>query len=681
MSRKGVILLVIIAFLFSLGLRLIHLKRGWERYHTLFFYEGRPLLVGMDGYYYLRLTRDYLSGNYKPVDELREGAKRPSPPPLIVVLTAALHKVTGIHIEWLAFFLPPVLASFLVLPLFLWGQRFGGAWAGFLAALLGSSCYYWYTRTPLGRFDTDCLLLFFVLLIPYLIYHFCQEIKVKKRLLYLLLALITAFLFVWWWPPGKTIIIPFLLVTYAASIFISPQPRIEKYLKIVIFLFCLVYASFVFIGPPEIFPAWLKRLFITSQGFLKLIGGRGADIDLPVFISELAPPDFSFVVNRLAGHFILLIISALGFVLLIKERWRDLLFLIVPLVMAALSILGKRFLLYAVPFYAWGLAYFWQIIRPYSVKIPRINAWQRYALSLVIMALVLTVLVVNAKQSFIKTIPPLFNKMHVQLAEQIRLKTPKDTLIWCWWSYGYMLQYYAERKTIADGGNQEPLRLVITALPLATNNWKLAQNWIRFFAEKDIHGLQILKKKLHTYPKALECLKKILSQPSVSKPLLSKYGLDPRKWYRFFQTHKKETVMYLPYQMLGKVSWCRYGTWTGGTLPKAMGQFLTKDYLFKEEKGLLLIKKKQETYKIRTAFYIYFNPFPDIMYTKTYQGPKREYYLFKMLQVPFAYLVDKKVKESLVTQLLFFKTKETIGSEVPPKLLSFIPLQGGVWAF
>ena len=169
--------LVFILIVFSLGLRLWHL-RDWNKYKIAFFYDKRPLMTTMDAYYYLRLTRDLVSNNYKHKDKLSPIQNRPYPIPLLVLITAGIKKITPFPLEWIAFFIPCVLSLLIIIPYFLWGKHLGGKLTFFISSLIGVSSFYWYKRTCLGRFDTDSLIPFFIYLIPFLMYKFITKKKI-----------------------------------------------------------------------------------------------------------------------------------------------------------------------------------------------------------------------------------------------------------------------------------------------------------------------------------------------------------------------------------------------------------------------------------------------------------------------------------------------------------------------
>ncbi|MCD6213559.1 MAG: hypothetical protein J7J46_01115, partial [Candidatus Desulfofervidus sp.] len=118
LKLAGILLVVTLA----LGLRF---KDGsqWQKYKIFFFYQNHPNLLGLDSYYYLRLAKELKTNTYKPIDEKRrvpESPIRPTPPPLISVLTVYLSYLFSM--PWVAFFLSSLLSCLIIIPYFLWGR-------------------------------------------------------------------------------------------------------------------------------------------------------------------------------------------------------------------------------------------------------------------------------------------------------------------------------------------------------------------------------------------------------------------------------------------------------------------------------------------------------------------------------------------------------------------------------
>ena len=83
LAHKRLIVLLAMALVLALGwyVRFEDI-REWKNQPQFFFHHDEPLLINLDGYFYLRLARDLTENRYHPVDELRtfpDHPPRPSP--------------------------------------------------------------------------------------------------------------------------------------------------------------------------------------------------------------------------------------------------------------------------------------------------------------------------------------------------------------------------------------------------------------------------------------------------------------------------------------------------------------------------------------------------------------------------------------------------------------------------
>ncbi|MEI6126787.1 MAG: hypothetical protein WCQ99_09585, partial [Pseudomonadota bacterium] len=76
----------------------------WKKNEQKTFFNTQPLHTTFDAYFYLSLAKDLVDGTYQPTDEKRsvpDCPPRPSPPPLISVMAAAIAKTTSFSLSWI----------------------------------------------------------------------------------------------------------------------------------------------------------------------------------------------------------------------------------------------------------------------------------------------------------------------------------------------------------------------------------------------------------------------------------------------------------------------------------------------------------------------------------------------------------------------------------------------------
>ncbi|MCZ7597639.1 MAG: hypothetical protein M5U09_07760 [Gammaproteobacteria bacterium] len=216
-------------FVFALFLRLDNLVR-WQELPHAYFVDDAPMLLNVDGYYYLDLARDLVEGNYKPVDLDRvvpDGRPRPLPPPLLPVLTASVQKLSGASFEWVGVVLPAVVGAFIVLPVFALGYRLGGGVMALVAAFAAAASPHYLQRTTLGWFDTDGLVVVLPLAIARALMRFA-ETGGAHRWRYLAAAVVFEMIMLWWWDYGLGPSLAAFLLPFAVAVFLYPHDRMTR---------------------------------------------------------------------------------------------------------------------------------------------------------------------------------------------------------------------------------------------------------------------------------------------------------------------------------------------------------------------------------------------------------------------------------------------------------------------
>lgn len=557
---KAFFLILLAGFCFSLCLQFSHL-RFWN-HSTNYESDNTPLMSTYDAYYYLKITEQILSHE----DTSRAGAtgqgQHPRSIPLLATITALIHKATNVPIDLIAFYLPPILGSLMVIIYACWGYAISGPMTAFISSLAGLSSFYWYSRTCLGRFDTDCLNPFFVFGILFLVYRFVIS-KGRVRIVYLALSFMLAFIFNLWWPQVPYFGFFLVLFSYCLSVFL-PSSNWEKAAKFgLIFLtgFIVLCALADFRG---ILPQWLDSFIRAYEGQLGLIGNKAglASTFPPVgaSISELQPLPMQRIAEEVGGHTIAFVMALIGLFFLFKDRKDAACFLIVGLVFAFLSAFARRFLIFFIPLYALGVGYFVGEICVGGRLLKKIPSTPiRWGLALFISVVLL---LPGMSKSLSRNRGPSLTKSDLALVEAIKREGNSKDVIWAWWDYGYFLSYLTGLPTFIDGGSQTAERTYIAAFPWSCNDPELARNWMRFFAVRNLEGLHGVRSRLGRNVNAFTFLKDIFAHPASTDKILRRYGIQDTRGWKEYLFPDVRIWLFLNSDFINKTYWWYYfGTW------------------------------------------------------------------------------------------------------------------------
>jgi dolichyl-diphosphooligosaccharide--protein glycosyltransferase/undecaprenyl-diphosphooligosaccharide--protein glycosyltransferase len=96
----------------------------------------------------------------------------------------------------------------------------------------------------------------------------------------------------------------------------------------------------------------------------------------------------------------------------------------------------------------------------------------KYILSLILM---IGFIYPNYKHMFVYLVPTVFNKNEVQVLDKLKHIASREDYVLSWWDYGYPIRYYADVKTLIDGGKHSgavnfPVSFALTRDLLASRN-------------------------------------------------------------------------------------------------------------------------------------------------------------------------------------------------------------------
>ncbi|HIP30913.1 MAG TPA: hypothetical protein EYG83_08935 [Sulfurospirillum arcachonense] len=191
-------------------------------------------------------------------------------------------------------------------------------------------------------------------------------------------------------------------------------------------------------------------------------------------IREAGIIKFSTMANRISGSTAGVIVSLIGYALLVI-RYRPFI-LALPLIgIGVFSLMGGlRFTVFAVPIAAMSAIYLFYVIANSSDKKPF-----RYGLIAILTALMIypnITHIINYK------VPTVFTADEVKVLEKLNAVASDEDYTLAWWDYGYPLWYYSDTNTLIDGGKHSHDNFIISKI-LNTSSQMQAANLARLSVE------------------------------------------------------------------------------------------------------------------------------------------------------------------------------------------------------
>ena len=496
-DARRLVLLLATAFVFALAVRLAVVRTD-----PLHSWNGRPMIVADDGYFYAACARDLLEGSWDSRETFRGGS-------LLPVLTAVLTRVLPFSFEMLIFYMPAVIGSLIVLPILMIGRLLGLTRVGFVGALIASVGASYYSRTMAGYYDTDMLVIVLAMgLLAVLVGAFTRRSEAALPLITLLISLFTAA-----YPQGYVFLAILLPVTAACGWILMGWDdfhlRLLTYMTLGLIslpflLSCVaaavLYAALRVRGPLS---ARGSRLLLAAAGicfgaFVSVSDGiLGNGVLLEPFRLFLfrnvatsgVPLHFQHVIEsvgenravtlrvfseRVAGPLAALAAAVAGYILLCCRYRVMLLSLPFAALGAGAFVGGTRFTVWAVPLASLGTAF---LIMLAVDRLP--GRALRIAAAVLATGLALYPHLGHAWAA--REIPP-FNDREVAALDRLRaMVAPRDHAI-AWWDFGYPIHYYTRLKPVIDGGrNQGDLTWAVSFI-LTTPDPASARNMARLTA-------------------------------------------------------------------------------------------------------------------------------------------------------------------------------------------------------
>jgi len=472
---KIILVYILVAYIFNIWVRFIYVDiisqiPQWQ-------YHGTYIINNPDGLYYAEGARDFINGFHQKNDL--------SPIHNITAdFTALISEFFHISLDKVIFYLPGVIGSLLVIPIVLIGEVLGSAFVGFLAALMSAMTWSYYHRTMFGYYDTDMMT---VVLPTFALWGILWSLKNKDIRFFFVAPLIEIFMIMWhgglYNVANGFFIMTALYLLYLKfmkkedifrqSLFllflIVPLLQIESLYKFgllaILYVFLLktknlekmknylIYVIFgiylVIVGIPWI-NAVIHNSYFTKATLQSDDGFKYFSVVNTV--SETSRISFDTLVHRISGSYAGFFVGALGYLLLIIRYPKVVISL--PMVVLGLFAVkgGLRFTIFAVPFFALGDAYVVYLLAKVSAKLfinDKISFYSKYVVAVLVM---IGFIYPNYKHIHKYITPAVMGKDEIKTLVKFRDIAKRDDYVLSWWDYGYPIRYYADVKTLVDGG-------------------------------------------------------------------------------------------------------------------------------------------------------------------------------------------------------------------------------------
>ncbi len=574
-SKKHLLLLMLIAYVFSIAVRFIWV---YEFKDVAEYHWNNELMINTnDGYWWAEGTRDILKGSHEPNDY--SSVTYP-----ISKLTAFFVKILPFSFETIILYIPAFLGSLLVIPIILIGYSIKKPYMGFVAGLIGGIVWSYYNRTMVGYYDTDMLVIVF----PTIVLSGIIFALTHNRNRWLLIMTFSIIMYSWWYGGAYSLLLAmaFMLFIYT---FVFERKRLFNY-KLLIFiliamlpalilelkLFLSFFLFFIFhyeehrVDRFNKIYDFMKKFNITTEKLVFIIfilviilvlfsGGfsgiisklndyvfRSAiagDITLHYFnvvqtVREAGHIPFEIFANRISGHPIIFFLSTIGYFLL-AFRYKILLLALPMLGLGFLAMQGGlRFTVYAVPINALGIAYLIFLFAKYFQNAFAHNIKFIAKYIFVILA-TLAVLYPNIIHIQNYKVPVVFDKNEVTILDKLKDVAGREDYVVTWWDYGYPIRYYSDVKTLIDGAKHSGFQNYPVSFILSHPNQTAAANMARLDVEYT--ELNFKDGKGSTMDRALQDYG--LKNPNeLIKAISSKDFKLPEK--------TRDVYIYLPFRML-----------------------------------------------------------------------------------------------------------------------------------
>ena len=522
---KGIISILI--FTFIVGLLAYKSSNDqwkvWTSNPDITFYKGSPLLSTADGPYFLDIAKslnedtpisllnerrfypefDKEFAHKQKIDSINEPSVFNTP--LLPTIINLFSKFYDNNLLLAANSIIPVAAFLTAIFISLFFFVLGFGYEGLVAGLGASLSQSIYVRTSIGRVDTDLLNIGFFYSILGLIAASVQSNNFRHKILLTILAGVSNFCFIWWYQrPG--FFLPFLFTLVLLQLLNKAKIK-TLIIQILIFSFFsgpfFVYISFEnilsFIG---VYINFLPKE-VASSGLI-----FPDTFNTITELQKLTFSDYSKIIFGENKEWIT-VMGIIGLVTFMIFNFRISIAMLPPFIFLLMSIfLGKRFAIYAIPLYWFGVAYLVFSLILMTKNTLKLSVYINLKNSVIenilmsVSACLLLFIIVNTSISdcendrFFNCKPkytpmPSFSNKITQAFDEFKYEDfEKSSIIVTWWDFGYWLNYFSGLSSVHDGGTQRSPKTYLVAKSLTSTKQQHSYDLINYLVSSDLKKIQ-----------------------------------------------------------------------------------------------------------------------------------------------------------------------------------------------
>jgi asparagine N-glycosylation enzyme membrane subunit Stt3 len=227
---------------------------------------------------------------------------------------------------------------------------------------------------------------------------------------------------------------------------------------------------------------------------------------------------------------------------------------------------GVRFALELSTPLALGAGIFIGLIYEYVKKYTNVPSYRTIVMALLIIIAVFSS--VSSAYSISSSVVPGTDTAMVNSLNWIKMNTPNNTVITSWWDFGYLFEYYGDRPSTWDGGNQNTPRAYWVGEALYTDNESLSVGILSMLANSGDLAPQAMDNYTNNTGKSVQILNSILGVDNTTayNIMTTQYNLSPAQAQTILNyTHPANPtpfVLITSSDMIDKAYWWSYfGNW------------------------------------------------------------------------------------------------------------------------